>query len=293
MKRKGKGKLAAGIPFVIFGIFITIMVLAVPVAYWVHYEEAVYEQAKVPENVVEKEIKSLADLVSIYEEEQQLNEGYWDAYSSSRDWENIYFSFEVEKEDLEPLGFYIKEYQFANAYSVGGGKYHRGGTYVSDYIGPPEYTWSTLKAFRYRTFAIFSQMYSLQLEDGSKVLLLLGDTAMKLNGKGTVKIPAAIWERLWITTYKNAQTGELHEGRTGEQHAAFLAKEAQVAKMQDGNIFYIDAADWWMNYNDDLKQACERRADLLGVMFLVGVGGIFLGVIVLVVYCTRTRKQIS
>ena len=127
------------VSILIWGISILLMLTAIPVAYWPHYEKAVYEKEEYPANVVAKDIQGLDDLRTppIREEDYDSYGDYINAlferasdFSWDGEYEPDYFSFEIDVADLEPTGFYLEGYQFSTPSTGGGGvgEYRRSGT---------------------------------------------------------------------------------------------------------------------------------------------------------------------
>lgn len=256
--------------FIIWGISILLMLTAVPVAYWPHYEKAVYEKEEYPANVVTKDIRGLDDFSSILD---------WD-------WELDYFSFEIDVEDLEPTGFYLEGYQFStpSTGSGGVGRYRRSGTVTYSSYGPPEYTWNWWEMLFYRKNSIYTQFYSLKLADGNTVLVRLSDTAMDIPKSGKLEIPVATWSTLYLGD-------SISRGTEGDDAEKKLIRKYHLETDSMDNISYIDASNWWIGYNSELVELCEQREEIFLGMMISGLFGLLIGFVVLMVGAALTGKK--
>lgn len=270
--------------FIIWGISILLMLTAVPVAYWPHYEKAVYEKEEYPANVVTKDIRGLDDLRTppIREEDYDSYADYINALDdsfSTLDWELDYFSFEIDVEDLEPTGFYLEGYQFSTPATGGGGvgRYRKSGTVTYPSYGPPEYTWNWWEMLFYRKNSIYTQFYSLELADGNTVLVRLSDTAMDIPKSGKLEIPVATWSSL-----------SLWDGDDAEKK---LIRKYHLETDYMDNISYIDASNWWIGYNSELVELCEQREEIFLGMMISGLFGLLIGFVVLMVGAALTGKK--
>lgn len=256
--------------FIIWGISILLMLTAVPVAYWPHYEKAVYEKEEYPANVVTKDIRGLDDFSSILD---------WD-------WELDYFSFEIDVEDLEPTGFYLEGYQFStpSTGSGGVGRYRKSGTVTYPSYGPPEYTWNWWEMLFYRKNSIYTQFYSLELADGNTVLVRLSDTAMDIPKSGKLEIPVATWSTLYLGD-------SISRGTEGDDAEKKLIRKYHLETDSMDNISYIDASNWWIGYNSELVELCEQREEIFLGMMISGLFGLLIGFVVLMVGIVRMSTK--
>lgn len=283
--------------FIIWGISIILMLTAVPVAYWFHYERAVYEKEEYPANVVRKDIQGLDDLRTppIREEDYDNYAEYSNAiferlYDKSEvldgEHETEYFSFEIDVANLEPTGFYLEGYQFSQPSTGNGGvgRTRRTGTIISKVYGPPEYTWSWLEMLFYRKNSIYTQFYSLKLADGNTVLVRLSDTAIDIPKNGKLEILVATWTWLCLED-------SISRGTDGDVAEEKLAMKYWLEKNSTGSISYIDASDWWIGYNSELIELCEKREEVILRMFICGLCGLPIGFVVLLVGDALTNKK--
>lgn len=274
------------ISVIIWRISVLLMLTAVPVAYWPHYEKAVYEKEEYPANVVRKDINGLDDLRTPPIREEDYNS--FGEYSSAlfermyesmdEEYEPEYFSFEIDAENLEPTGFYLEGYQFSTPTTSSGGvgRYRRSGTIVSPTYGPPEYTWSWLEMLFYRKNSIYTQLYSLELADGNTVLVRLSDTVMDIPKSGKVEIPVATWSGLYLGD-------SISRGTEGDEAEERLVKKYQLETDSTGTISYIDASDWWLGYNGELIEMCKQREEISTGMLVCGLFGLLAGIVLLLV----------
>lgn len=234
----------------ICGISILTMVLAMPVAYLIHYEKEVYKNTEFPKDVKNVEIKTIDDL---------YNHSYED------------LSFEIDVDRLKPTGFYREAFVFSYPSSGAGSpskfRPSRKGTVVVSNPGPPAYTFSKLIALFYRKNAIYAQYYCLTLEDGHNVLILLNDTAMDIPRKGKVQIPSATWQ--WMDL-------EITSDYEPEDVEYQLIGDFELIRKSDNELYYLNASTWWTNVNPELKAACKGRIELCVKMFIFGLCGLFL-----------------
>lgn len=254
---------------IIIGLSILSILLAAPVAFWPHYEKAVYENAELPEDVVKKEITGLS-------------------HTSDEEDEPEFFSFEVDAKDLKPTGFYVMGYQVSHP-STGGGSYKRyraSGTRVSSYDGPPSFTWSWFEVLFYRKNCIYTQLYSLKLADGNTVLVQLGDTGMDIPSSGKIEIPVASWKYLSLVQ----SIGREEESKEAEKK---LIRTYQLETDSMGTIRYIDASYWWMGYNYELIDLCKQRQEIFSGMIVCGIFAIFIDVLLFAIGSgiANSRKQ--
>lgn len=270
--------------FIIWGISILLMLTAVPVAYWPHYEKAVYEKEEYPANVVTKDIRGLDDLRTppIREEDYDSYADYINALfermddaSSTLDGELDYFSFEIDVEDLEPTGFYLEGYQFSTPATGSGGvgRYRKSGTVTYPVYGPPEYTWNWWEVLFYRKNSIYTQFYSLELAGGNTVLVRLSDTAMDIPKSGKLEIPVATWSGLYLGD-------SISRGTEGDDAEKKLIRKYHLETDSMDNISYIDASNWWIGYNSELVELCEQREEIFGGMMISGLFGLLIGFVV-------------
>lgn len=282
--------------FIIWGISILLMLTAAPVAYWPHYEKAVYEKEEYPANVVTKDIRGLDDLRTppIREEDYDSYADYinalFDRMGDSSSWdgeyEPDYFSFEVKVKDLEPTGFYLEGYQFStpSTGSGGVGRYRRSGTVTYPSYGPPEYTWNWWEMLFYRKNSIYTQFYSLELADGNTVLVRLSDTAMDIPKSGKLEIPVATWSTLYLSD-------SISRGTEGDDAEKKLIRKYRLETDSMDNISYIDASNWWIGYNSELVELCEQREEIFLGMMISGLFGLLIGFVVLMVGVALTGKK--
>lgn len=268
--------------FFILGLSILLMLSAIPVAFWPHYEKEIYEKEVYPENVVEKKINGLDDLRTPplreedFENFEEYSKALFDSWSDSSkdifddDYSPDYFSFEIDVANLKPTGFYLEGYQFSSPSSGVGGfsKYNRrSGTITTSSSGPPEYTWSWLESLYYRKNSIYTQFYSLELSDGNTVLLQLSDTVMDIPKSGKLKIPVATWSMLVLGDNLNRDT-------KGSDAETKLADTYNLETDSTGHISYIDASNWWLGYNSELIEMYEQRDEIFIKMLVCGIIGL-------------------
>lgn len=285
------------VSFIIWGVSILLMLTAVSVAYWSHYERAVYEKEEYPANVVRKDIRGLDDLRTppIREEDYDSYAEYinaiferWSDASEILDgeYEPEYFSFEIDVANLKPTGFYLEGYQFSHPSTGNGGvgRTRRTGTTITSSYGPPEYTWSWLEMLFYRKNSIYTQLYSLKLADGNTVLVRLSDTVIDIPKTGKLEIPVATWTWLCLGD-------SISRGTDGDVAEEKLAMRYWLEKDSSGSISYIDASDWWLGYNSDLIELCEKRENIFLGMIISGLCGLPIGFVVLLIGGALTNKK--
>ncbi len=137
------------------------------------------------------------------------------------------FTMEVEADQIKPLGVYHGLGVYRNVSKFGAFRFMN----------------------RFETEKVYGQFYSVELENGDQVIILLDDLVVKLPRTGKVKLPRGKLEKL------------------GETSKDYLSEK--MGKPRADFKYYVDAASSWRSFEG--KKSIQLRTLLLGVCFVLGL----------------------
>lgn len=266
-------------------LFILLSVVAIPVSFWTHYEKKVYQET-VP--LTKEDVE--ADLMdSIGGEEKKVPYGV-SGYPSTgistkitsiedliaNKYEAI--SLEIDTKNLKRTGLYEQMQHYGGSGTSSNFSWKSNaskGSVSHSKFGAPLHTKQPMVVLWNRTKAIYAQYYVLTLEDGSKVLLLLNDTALPITHSGTIKLPLALWCHLFL--------------ERGMSEEAF-AEEHGVEPMKDKDIYFLDAATSWGKFYAGVKKAHSKQSKQAAVLVITGIVGAIVCTILLFIVVSHDKS---
>lgn len=252
-------------------VFFPLMaLLAYPIAYWPHYEKAVYEKQEPltwesMEEIHQNYVKKYGEMWTTNFTGYPTKGMHTELVSYEQFEENAYeepYCLEVDVENLKPTGLYKRVYEFESVASGGAGVGVRRSAQTS-IKSAEQYTSSRIKTVLNRSKAIYAQYYILTLDDGNKILVLLNDTMVEIPKNGKIQLPYA-------------EKVGLHLDEIGEKKNDLLEKY-NLHYIESGNRMEIlNASTGWLLINNDIEEAHEDRIMLWLLLFCIGIGGTFL-----------------
>lgn len=261
-----------------FVIFPLIFVLAWPIAFGYKYEKAVWK--KLP-SITAKEIEECKTVEEVFGKQYIYYNGKYDGYKASdasfemtlnskEDFEQYDssnpISLRVNKKDLKPTGVYKELVSLSSSSSAGrhlSYKYPTSSTTYTNSSTPLILT-NPIKVFLKRSKAIYAQYYSLQLKDGSNVILLINDAMLDLYENGEIVLP------LSSKGYVNAQ---LNSSQEKILHNKGIDEAEAYIDVAGGLAFSISG--------EMLRDAYEGRSTISVICFLGSIVGELLCLIIL------------
>lgn len=270
---------------------ILLAVAAVPVSFWPHYEKKAYLET-VPLTQADVEADRMDADESLAERKAPLgvsgypSTGISTKITSMEDLEaNKYeaICLEIDVKDLKATGFYEQMQLYSGPGTSSNFSWKSNvskGSVSHSTNGAPLHTSSSFRVLWNRTNAIYAQYYVLTLEDGSRVFLLLNDTAVPLPKSGTVKLPLALWNYLFL--------------ERGMSEVEF-AKEHGVKLTDDQDVRFLDAAGNWGRFYPGVEKAHERQVKQAVLLVIAGIIGAIAGMILLCILVSQDKSlgQIS
>lgn len=267
-------------------LFILLAVAAVPASFWPHYEKKAYLET-VPLTQADVEADRMESDTAEEERKAPLgvsgypSTGISTKITSMEDLEaNQYeaICLEVDVKNLKATGFYERMQLYSGPGTSSNFSWKSNvskGAVSHSKSGAPLHTSSSFRVLLNRTGAIYAQYYVLTLEDGSRVFLLLNDTAVPLPRSGTVKLPLALWNYLFL--------------EQGMSEVEF-AKEHGVKLTDDQDVRFLDAAGNWGRLYPGVEKAHERQMKQAVILVITGIAGAVVGMILLCILVSHDKS---
>nr|MBP3598309.1 hypothetical protein [Eubacterium sp.] len=265
-------------------MFVLLALCAWPIAYLPHYEKNVYEKSQ---NVTwERYEQALAEATE--EDKRTVHLDFVGYPTEGMKTELTSFAqfleessepicLEIDVEDLKPTGMYTVVRRMETGFS--GASVHSkwtprsSGPVITQGINYD--TECYLETLWNRPQAIYGQYYLLRLADGNEVLVLLNDTALEIPRNGKWQLPFASKRYLALA----------------QEDEDYIIDKLGIQTDSTGDIYYLDASEWWATFEDGLDELKEFRIQVMVGCLLTGIGGAIVVFILMLVVPIKDKKE--